>query len=181
MHFNKKADVTDAMLRIADSLAYVAAARSVFVVVDDPEVKGRRLFVKAKNNLAPDKKALSYMTGVKKTGVDQDTGKEIWAPHIIWGAEHVEVTATEAMQAEAGRGSAKRAKDDAKDFLRTQLAQGPKKQADIEEAAEQEPISTATLRRAKKELGIKSKKLGKDEGWEWSLPPADKHPLEKDD
>jgi putative DNA primase/helicase len=27
MHFNKKADVTSAMLRIADSLAYVAAAR----------------------------------------------------------------------------------------------------------------------------------------------------------
>ena len=29
MHFNKKADVTNAMLRIADSLAYVAAARHV--------------------------------------------------------------------------------------------------------------------------------------------------------
>ena len=27
MHFNKKADVTNAMLRIADSLAYVAASR----------------------------------------------------------------------------------------------------------------------------------------------------------
>ena len=33
MHFNKKADVTNAMLRIADSLAYVAAARHVYVVV----------------------------------------------------------------------------------------------------------------------------------------------------
>jgi hypothetical protein len=45
MHFNKKADVTNAMLRIADSLAYVAAARHVYVVVDDSEVDGRRLFV----------------------------------------------------------------------------------------------------------------------------------------
>src|SRR4029079_10234439 len=95
MHFNKKADVTNAMLRIADSLAYVAAARSVFVVVDDQDVKDQRLFVKAKNNLAPDKKALSYLTGVRKTGFDEDLQKEIWAPHIVWGAKHVEVTATE--------------------------------------------------------------------------------------
>ena len=181
MHFNKKADVTNAMLRIADSLAYVAAARSVFVVVDDPEIKNQRLFVKAKNNLAPDKKALSYMTGIKKTGVDEDTRKEIWAPHIIWGAKHVEITATEAMQAEAGGGGAKRAKDEAKGFLLGQLAQGPKKQTEIEEEAEQSGLSKRTLARAKKDLGIKSKKLGKDEGWEWSLPPADKYFSEKDD
>jgi len=63
MHFNKKADVTNAMLRIADSLAYVATARHVYVVVDDAEDKSARLFVKAKNNLAPDKHA---------TGIDPD-------------------------------------------------------------------------------------------------------------
>ena len=102
MHFNKKADVTNAMLRIADSLAYVAAARHVYVVVDDVEVEHRRLFVKAKNNLSPDNNALSYMTGARKVGEDEETGEEIFAPHIIWGAEHVKVTATEAMQAEAG-------------------------------------------------------------------------------
>jgi RecA-family ATPase len=52
MHFNKKADVTNAMLRIADSLAYVAAARHVYVVVDDSENEKARLFVKAKKNVA---------------------------------------------------------------------------------------------------------------------------------
>ena len=36
VHFNKKVDVTS-MLRISDSLAYVAAARHVYVVVNDPE------------------------------------------------------------------------------------------------------------------------------------------------
>jgi len=84
MHFNKKADVTNAMLRIADSLAYVAAARHVYFVTDDPEVEKRRLFVKAKNNLAPDTKALSYMTGMRKVGVDETTKKEIWAPYVEW-------------------------------------------------------------------------------------------------
>jgi putative DNA primase/helicase len=72
MHFNKKADVTNAMLRIADSLAYVAAARSVYVTLHDTEIKGRRLFVKAKNNLAPDKAALTYTIGLREVGYDAD-------------------------------------------------------------------------------------------------------------
>jgi hypothetical protein len=80
MHFNKKADVTNAMLRIADSLAYVAAARHVYVVVDNPKVEGSRVFVKAKNNLSPDTRALTYTTEARKVGVDEETGEEIRAP-----------------------------------------------------------------------------------------------------
>jgi hypothetical protein len=64
MHFNKKSDVKEAMLRIADSLAFVAASRHAYVVLDDSE-NSRRLFVKAKNNLAPDMAALSYTTDTK--------------------------------------------------------------------------------------------------------------------
>jgi len=37
LHFNKKAEVTNAMLRISDSLAFAATARHCYVVVDDPE------------------------------------------------------------------------------------------------------------------------------------------------
>ncbi len=88
VHFNKKADVTSAMLRISDSLAYVAAARHVYVVVNDPEVEGQRLFVKAKNNLSTDNKALSYFTQAKKVGFDAKLQKEIWAPYVVWGTEH---------------------------------------------------------------------------------------------
>jgi hypothetical protein len=173
MHFNKKSDVTNAMLRIADSLAYVAAARHVYVVVDDAEVEHRRLFVKAKNNLAPDKKALSYMTGLRLIGIDPEINKEIWAPHIIWGAEHVEITANEAMQAEAGGG--KRSSTElraAEDFLRTRLAQGPVKQKDLFEEAVANDISERTLRRAKKNLEVESVKLkGSTDGeWVWKSP-----------
>src|SRR5215831_7086422 len=91
MHFNKKADVHSAMLRFADSLAYVAAARHCYVVVDDAE-NHRRLFVKAKNNLAPDVAALSYTVDVKRVGLDPDTKKPIIAPDVIWGSEHVYVS-----------------------------------------------------------------------------------------
>jgi hypothetical protein len=174
MHFNKKADVSNAMLRIADSLAYVAAARHVYFVVDDPEVKNRRFFCKAKNNLAPDKKALSYMTGLKLVAFDEEQQKEIWAPHIIWGAEHVEISATEAMQAEAGTKGSESELRQAKEFLEQALGKGPVRQPEIIEEAEANDISERTLRRAKKELGVKSsrKKGVADEGhWVWELPP----------
>jgi hypothetical protein len=173
MHFNKKADVTNAMLRIADSLAYVAAARHVYVVVDDPEVEGRRLFVKAKNNLSTDQKALSYMTGAKNVGKDPDTKKDIWAPHVIWGAKHVEITANDAMQAEAGSGQSRYARREAAEFLQERLAAGPVKQKEIAEEAEANGITKGTLKRAKQDLKIKSSKgKGMDGEWMWELEPA---------
>ena len=179
MHFNKKADVTNAMLRIADSLAYVAAARHVYVVVDDMEVENRRLFVKAKNNLSPDNNALSYMTGARKVGEDEETGEEIFAPYIIWGAEHVKVTATEAMQAEADGGHSKHARNEASEFLQSRLAGGPVLADDLRDEAEANGISWRTLRRAKKELNIEAnKERGSTRGkWLWTLPtpPHSRH------
>jgi hypothetical protein len=172
MHFNKKADVTNAMLRIADSLAYVAAARHVYCAVDDAEVKDRRLLVKAKNNLAPDKAALSYMVGVRLVGHDDETGSEIWAPHILWGTEHVEITATEAMQAEATGKREPSAKEHAEDFLRQQLARGPVDADDIHAAARANMISERTLRRAKHDLKVRARKQeGRMNGkWFWEMP-----------
>jgi len=173
MHFNKKQDVSNAMLRIADSLAYVAASRHVYFVTDDPEVEKRRLFVTAKNNLATGMKALSYMTGTRKVGFDEDMQKEIWAPYVEWGAEHVEITATDAMQAEAGTKRSKSELRQATEFLQGALANGPMKQAEVKADAEGHGISQATLRRAKDELGIKSRKeKGSVDGhWLWELPP----------
>jgi putative DNA primase/helicase len=178
MHFNKKADVHNAMLRIADSLAYVAAARHCYVVVDDPDNK-RRLFVKAKNNLAPDTRALSYTIGTTTVGIDEATRETIAAPRIVWGSEYVDVTASEAMQAEEGaRSSPVGALDAAKKFLADILAAGPVAKQEIEEAAEGDGISPRTLARAKAKLRIVAKKDGLREGWRWSLPetPAERPP-----
>jgi AAA domain len=170
-HFNKKDDIKSALLRVSDSIAYVAAARHVYAVLDDPENKDSKLFVKAKNNLAPDKKALRYGMGVKTVGRDERLGVDIDAPFIVWHPQHVELTANEAMQAAAGQsGYAKR---EAREFLLERLRDGPVKADDIYEEAEHgEGISRRTLERAKKEMGIKSRKApGKFDGaWTWELP-----------
>ena len=57
------------------------------------------------------------------------------------------------------------------DRLQERLRSGPVKADDLVEEAKQEGISFATLRRAKKELGIKSRKGGFDGEWIWELPP----------
>jgi len=177
MHFNKKSDVTDAMLRIADSLAYVAASRHAYVVLDDAE-NNRRLFVKAKNNLAPDMAALSYTIDTTAVGQDPDTREAIVAPYVVWGSDHVTITATEAMQAEAGKSnnaSSSSALDVAKQFLVKKLTMGPVLKSEIDEEAEANSIAGRTLARAKSDLGIVAKReggFGKDGKWFWELPPT---------
>jgi hypothetical protein len=175
-HFNKKDDVKSALLRVSDSIAYVAAARHVYAVLDDPEDKNNKLFVKAKNNLARDTKALRYGMGVKIVGQDPRIGVDIEAPFIIWHPQHVEVTANEVMQAAAGQSAY--AKREAREFLLERLEAGPGKADDILEEAKQEGIARNTLYRAKKEMKIKSRKEpGKIDGaWVWELPPKAKIP-----
>jgi putative DNA primase/helicase len=168
MHFNKKTDVDNALLRISDSLAFGATARHVYAVVDDAENK-RKLLVKAKNNLAATgNKALAYRFGGREVGKDAETGEAIFAPHVLWEDRHIEVTATEAMQASASKSPA--ARDEAKKFLADILANGPVIKAEIQDAADANGISERTLFRAKSELGVMAKKDGSNGTWTWRLP-----------
>ena len=58
---------------------------------------------------------------------------------------------------------------EAKDFLRDLLADGPVDAKEGEEAAAANGISAASLRRARKELGVMSAKAGFKGGWQWAL------------
>jgi hypothetical protein len=167
MHFNKKVDVTNALLRISDSMAFGALARHVYGIIDDAE-NDRKLFVRAKNNIAAkgSNQTLSFRFQEKEVGVDPH-GKPVLAPYIEWGTEYVDVTATEAMQAAAEQ-KAPAARDDAKQFLNGLMQNGPA--SGVEEAAKANGISRRTLFRAKVELGIVAKKDGEHGAWRWHLP-----------
>ena len=167
MHFNKKTDVNNALLRISDSLAFGATARHVYAVVDDAENE-RKLFVKGKNNLASSAtKSLAYRFGGRDVGADSETGEAIFAPHILWENKHVDVTAAEAMATVKSPA----ARDEAKKFLTDILANGPVPTTEIEDAATGNAISKRTLERAKRELGITAEKNGQ---WYWHLPDVAK-------
>jgi hypothetical protein len=83
------------------------------------------------------------------------------------------VTATEALSA-VSENKTPGALDDATNFLREMLVAGGGRalKEDIEEAAEAEKISDATLRRAKKALKVRAEKDRSDpkSKWYWALP-----------
>jgi hypothetical protein len=113
--------------------------------------------------------------GVKTVGRDKRLGMDIEAPFIVWHPHHVEITANEAMAAAGGHA----AKREAREFLLERLEGEPVKYDDIVEEAKQNGITMATLRRAKKELNIKSyKERGKTDGeWFWEFPKkTTRHP-----
>ena len=61
---------------------------------------------------------------------------------------------------------------DAKEFLQQELSIGPVKQVDVSAEARSAEIKEATLRRAKKSLGVVAEKkgAGKNSYWQWRLP-----------
>ena len=95
MHFNKKVDITNALLRISDSLAFSAAARHVYGVINDTDNK-RKLMVRAKNNLAAntaEQTTLAFTFAAREVGDDPNACKTIVAPYIVWEPDYVDVTA----------------------------------------------------------------------------------------
>jgi DNA polymerase bacteriophage-type len=171
MHFNKKQDVTSALLRISDSIAFSAVPRSVYAVIHDPENPDARLFLRVKTNVARSGIAgLRFVFTDEKVGFDDELNKEIRGAKIVW-TDRVEITANEALDA-AGGGQAARAKKEAKEFLEDMLSGGPVASEELFEMAKQQGISRSTLRRAQKDLKIKPKKgAGSTAGsWTWELP-----------
>ena len=170
-HFNKKDDVKSALLRVLDSVSYVAAARHVYAVVKDPEDKDSRLFLKAKNNIGndPDTKGLRYSFSVKTAGRDNELKTDIVAPFVVWHPEHADITADEAL---AAAGDHYEAGQTAKDFLLKRLAAGPVLATDIFEDAKANDIAVRTLKRAKKKMQIESVRQTPGDNkspWLWSL------------
>lgn len=173
MHFNKKIDVTNVLLRVSDSLAFGAAARHVYAIVNDPD-NNRKLFVKGKNNLAPrDQQTLAFGFADREVGTDKRTGAPIIAPFIAWHPEAVDITAIEAMTA-AAESKSPSARDSAKQFLEMLLSNGPVAAKEVHAAAKENGVARNTLRRAKDELKIEVRKDGpivaEDRTWQWHLP-----------
>jgi putative DNA primase/helicase len=65
--------------------------------------------------------------------------------------------------------------EEAEEFLRTLLADGPVAQREVQVAARDAGISMSTAKKAKRELGVQSVAVRVEgvrgvQGWSWSLP-----------
>lgn len=155
-----KASQAKAINSFTGSLAYLACSRLAFIAIREPETD-RRLLLSVKNNLGPPAAGLGY--SIKETIIS----KGLAAPHVAWDGEPVTVNANEAVRASSGTSDGKI--KEAKEWLAEELATGPKPAKTVEREAKREGISERTLRRAKKEIGVITEKVGLDEGWWWRL------------
>jgi hypothetical protein len=153
-HLNKSQG-RKAMHRLTGSLAVAAAARLVWLVFREHPEAERRLLLPVKANIVRDP------TGLAFTLVGDP-------PRLEWDAEPVRISADDALLADSGDGSRSEL-DEAVDFLRAELADGPVGASAICKAAENAGISKGTLKRAKGVLRVRSSKTGMGGGWEWHL------------
>jgi putative DNA primase/helicase len=159
-HLRKSGD-GDAILRVSGSLAFVAAARAVYLVIRDPGNDRRRLFLPAKNNLGEDRTGYAYQIE------SASLAGEIKTSRIVWEREAVTVTADEAL---SPRGTGPPPKlDAAMGWLGELLAQGPLSPVEVQAAAGTAGHAWATVRRAANEIGVEKTKDGYGGGWIWSL------------
>jgi putative DNA primase/helicase len=156
-----KATQSKALHAVTGSLAYVAAARMVFVVAKEPETE-RRLLLPVKNNLGPPAAGLGFSLGQRLVG------KGILASYVIWDNMAVTTTADEAIAAVNHEGPG--AMNDAKDFLREELAGQARSVQAIKKEAIAAGLSWRTIERAKTALDVRSFKENLKGGWLWELP-----------
>lgn len=164
-HFSKGTGGKDPMERVTGSLAFAALARVVLATakINDGGTT-KRIFCRAKSNIGIDHGGFEYDLLQKEI----DGHKGVFSSYSVWG-KAVEGTATELL-AEGERDSDDGEAAGAEQFLREALASGAMPQKEIERECKGAGYSVATLRRAKKRIGIVSRKDGMKGVWFWSLP-----------
>src|SRR5262249_15585563 len=144
-----------AINRFIGSVAFVAAARAAFMVTRDADNEARRLFLPVKNNLAPPRKGLAFPLEQRIAG---EPRKGIVASSSARGRSSVKTTVDQALQATEAQEQP--ASAEAEEFLKSILGKGPAPSKEIQKEAKEAGLSWATVRRAKKALGVKSYKSG---------------------
>jgi hypothetical protein len=166
VHLNKGAkeptNSPSALYRLAGSLGGIAGvARSVLLVAKGPGDEGRRVLAHIAGNLGSPPRSLAFHLDGPADGV----ATVVWDGETDQAADDLVRPATEHERPLKI--------EEAKDFLRSLLADGPVPADRVYEAAKGARISDRTLERAKLALNIRSGKDReiKDGPWSW-FPPG---------
>ena len=162
-HLNKAAS-RNPLYRGGGSIGIIGAARSGLLVARDPDdaANARRILAETKANLVASTPSLAYRV------VAADNG----APRVAWDGP-TEHTAASLLERPAADGRHERtALAEARDLLRTVLADGPRPATVVLAEARAAGLSERTLRRARQALGVILRKDGFQGAWCWQLPSS---------
>jgi putative DNA primase/helicase len=155
-----KAAVSKSMYRGGGSIGLIGLARIGLLIAKDPDNENKRILAGIKSNLAPLPLSLTY-------AIEDYDG----TPKIAWGSTSTHTA--DSLLSLPLTPEEKTAIDEAKDFILDILVDRPVLANDVIREAKKTGIAEKTLQRAKKVLGVVSKKGQFKEGWKWSLAPED--------
>lgn len=170
-HFRKGSMASDPAERVLGSGAFVALARVVLVAskVQDPDdpKSMKRIVAIAKSNISADSGGFEFF--LEQT----ELRPGISAQRITWGGA-VDGSALELLNRAEGVESefddAKNAIDNACDFIRESLGSQQRASKELEAEARSAGISTATFRRARSRMNVRSVKSKLTGEWFVTLP-----------
>jgi hypothetical protein len=152
-----KAQTGRAIHRGLGSIDLTGAVRCEMLAGCSPDDPQQRAMVQIKNNLGGYGPALGYV--IDEMGQFLWTGASALTQSDILAPERIEDTTAKA---EAG------------EWLLTYLADGPRPPDEVQKAARGVGFAWATMRRAKKDTGVRSRKCAFSGGWVWEITPTPK-------
>jgi putative DNA primase/helicase len=163
-HFTKGTAGQDVLERVTGSVAFGALARIVFATgVWRGDTGGRRIVVRAKNNLGRDGGGFEYRLEQRNVpGVE-----DVTASTVAWG-QQLDGDARDLLNA-ADNGAEGTPEDEDVRWLRDRLADGAVPAREVRADAQAHGMSDNRLDRAKRRLGVSSRKDGISGGWQWEM------------
>lgn len=139
-HLNKSSGQAG-QYRPMGSLAFTAVSRAVWGVTRDPQNYERRLWLPVKMNLGPTPTGLAFTTAEMRIVWDNATLEQTWVAAMSETRQHCRRERLEAIE-----------------MLKRLLTPGPRLKADIDREAREAGISMSTVRRARADLKIASRR-----------------------
>jgi putative DNA primase/helicase len=167
-HFSKGTAGRDPTERITGSIAFAALARLVLVAAkvkaDEEGGEPRRVLVRAKSNIGPDDGGFAYSLDRVQVAPEVEGQRVLWLEALQGSAREVLAEA----EADPEGDDESTALDEAVQFLRSELRDGPKAAKAIFSEARNAGHAERTIKRAKGKLQAESSK--EKTGWMWALP-----------
>lgn len=168
-HFSKGGAGGDPASRVVGSVAFTAVARVVLVAAKCKNKDGEetRVLARAKSNIGNDEGGFEYSIS------QAEPLPGIHASYVAWGPA-VDGTAKELLrEPDDVSDDGKSALQEAEDFLRQILGDGPAPNTYVQSEAKAAGIAPRTVRRASDSLKVNKRKT--QAGWYWSIPHQRTH------
>lgn len=172
-HLNK-ARGSAALYRSGGSVGIPAAARSALLLARDPDdpdgdLGGRRVLAHIKCNVAKQAESLACEVQEAQLGDESVVSLKFTGTSSITVADLLD----------SPTGEERTERDEAVDFLRAELADGPRAVKELKRSATEVGIAWRTIERAKSAVGVETRRVGgaAERGhWEWLLTPPSVYP-----